>query len=113
MHEMALCESVLQIVEEQARTGGFSRVLTVRLELGALACVEPEAMRFNFEVVSQGTVAEGAALQIDRVPARAWCSECCQEVPVERMFAPCPRCGADLLAAMGGDEMRVKELEVT
>jgi hydrogenase nickel incorporation protein HypA/HybF len=110
---MALCESVLQIVEQQARAGDCARVLAVRLEIGALACVEPEAMRFNFEVIARGTVAEGAALEISRVPARAWCSGCSREVPVERMFAPCPECGAELWGATGGDEMRVKELEVT
>jgi hydrogenase nickel incorporation protein HypA/HybF len=112
MHELALCESVVQIVEEQARASGFTRVLAVRLEVGALACVEPDAMRFNFEVVSRGTLAEGARLDILSVPAQAWCPNCERQVEVSRLFALCPGCGNEVWAAAGGDELRVKELEV-
>jgi hydrogenase nickel incorporation protein HypA/HybF len=112
MHELALCESVVQIVEDQARASRFTRVLSVRLEVGALACVEPDAMRFNFEVVSRGTVAEGARLDILSVPAQAWCPTCERRVEVSQLFAPCPVCDSDIWAATGGDELRVKELEV-
>ena len=57
MHELALCEGVLQALEEQAEAQCFTRVHAVWLEIGALAAVEPEALRFNFEVVVRGTLA--------------------------------------------------------
>ena len=58
MHEMALAESVREIVEETARSSGARRVTAVRLEIGKLAQVEIEAMRFAFEVVKRGSLAE-------------------------------------------------------
>jgi hydrogenase nickel incorporation protein HypA/HybF len=53
---------VLQIVEDAARAQSFQRVRLVQLEIGALAAVEAEAMRFCFDAVSRGTLAEGATL---------------------------------------------------
>ena len=61
MHEMSLAEGVLQIVEDAARSQGFSQVTAVRLEIGRLSSVEPEALRFCFDVVVRGSLAEGAA----------------------------------------------------
>jgi hydrogenase nickel incorporation protein HypA/HybF len=112
MHELSLCEGILQLLEEQARSGGFRRVLRVRLEIGALSCVEPHAMEFCFEVVSRGTLAEGARLEMMRTPARAWCATCQQQVDIHQRFDPCPQCGDEWVAPTTGDELRVKELEV-
>ncbi|NIU77000.1 MAG: hydrogenase maturation nickel metallochaperone HypA, partial [Gammaproteobacteria bacterium] len=76
MHEMALSESILQVLEEQARAQGFSRVRRVRLEVGVLSCVEPEALRFHFGAVTRGSLAEGAELEVLPVPAAGWCLPC-------------------------------------
>ena len=67
MHEMSLCESVLRIIESEAPVQGFSRVTRVCLEIGHLAGVEVEAMRFGFDVVTAGSLAAGARLDIERV----------------------------------------------
>jgi hydrogenase nickel incorporation protein HypA/HybF len=112
MHEMSLCESVLQIMNEQARAQGFTRVRRVRLEVGALAGVELEAMRFGFEVVTRATLADGAALEIIELPGQAWCLGCSSPVTVERRYDPCPKCGGHQLQVTGGDELRIKDLEV-
>jgi hydrogenase nickel incorporation protein HypA/HybF len=71
MHEMALCESVLKILEEEAAKQRFDRVESVRLEVGRLSHVEPEAMRFCFEAVTRGTLADGARLEILRPAGEA------------------------------------------
>jgi hydrogenase nickel incorporation protein HypA/HybF len=113
MHEMALAESVLEIVRDAARAQGARRVRSVRLEIGTLASVEPEALRFCFDVVVKGSLAEGARLQIDAIPGAAWCFRCTATVPVETLVAECPRCGSAQLQLAGGTEMRVKEVEVT
>jgi len=112
MHEMSLCEGILQILEDNARKQGYRRVKTVRLEIGGLAGVEVEAMRFGFEAVMQGTLAEGASLEITEPPGEAWCMQCARTVPVKQRFDACPECGSYQLQVTGGDEMRIKELEV-
>lgn len=112
MHEMALCESILQTLEAEARRQGFERVRTVRLEIGRLATVEPEALRFSFEVVTRDSLADGARLEIIEIPGSAWCMHCAQTVDIARRFDECPLCGGYQLQVTGGDEMRIKELEV-
>lgn len=112
MHEMSLTESMLQLIEEQARTHGFARVKTVWLEIGQFANVEPESMRFCFDVATRGTVADGAALEIIRVPGQAWCLDCAGPVALAERHDPCPACGGFATQVQGGDAMRIKELEV-
>ncbi|NBC32179.1 MAG: hydrogenase maturation nickel metallochaperone HypA [Alphaproteobacteria bacterium] len=112
MHELSLCESILDIIEEHARTHGFHTVRSVRIEVGMLSCAEPEALRFGFEVVTRGTVAEGAVLEIDRPPGEAWCWDCETLVPVADRVSGCPACGGFRLELHAGDQMRVTELDV-
>ena len=112
MHEMSLCEGVIELVEEEARKGGFAKVRTVVLELGALGSVEPDAMEFCFDAVSRGTVADGARLVIETVPGAGWCLDCAKTVPIEERFGACPECGQYHVQMTAGAELRVKELEV-
>ncbi len=112
MHEMSLCEGVLQVMQAHAEKQGFRRVKTVWLEIGRLAGVEVEAMRFGFEVVMKGTLADGARLEIIERPGEAWCLPCAKTVPVRQRYDACPDCGSYQLQVTAGDEMRIKELEV-
>jgi hydrogenase nickel incorporation protein HypA/HybF len=112
MHEMSLMESVVEILREEGRKQGFSRVKKVWLEIGALSGVEPDAMEFCFDVVTRSTLAEGAQLEILRTPGVGWCLDCEKTVPLTERFGACPDCGGYKVQMTGGDEMRVKELEV-
>ncbi len=111
MHEMSLAESMLNIIEHEARARQFRRVRAVILEIGALAGVDPEAMRFCFDAVTRGTIAEGAALEVIETPAQGWCTQCARQVPLEGQLALCAECGS-CATVTGGSELRVKELEV-
>jgi len=112
MHEMALAESVVKIVEDYASKAGATRVVQVRLEIGALSHVEPSALSFSFEAVSHGSMAEGAELVIERTPGQAWCHDCMKPIEIDRLGTPCPSCGGYKLQVTGGEEMRVKDMEV-
>jgi len=112
MHEVSLCEGVLQVIEKAAGEQKFSKVKTVWLEIGALSGVELAAMRFSFDAVMRDTLAEGAALVIIEVPADAWCMICSKSVSITQRYDSCPECGEFQLRVSGGEEMRVKELEV-
>lgn len=112
MHELALCQSVVQTLREQARLRDFNRVTAVRLEVGALSCVSTEAIEFCFDAVVRGTLAEGARLELVVLPGRAWCLDCGVGFSLEERHAPCPRCGGHRLRVAQGDEMRIKDLEV-
>ena len=112
MHELSLAQSVLRIVESAARRDGFARVTEVRLEIGALAAVDPGAMRFCFDAVTRDSIAQGARLEIVAIPGSAWCAGCARSVPIEARHDACPDCGCSPLQIDGGTEMRVKDLAV-
>jgi|SRR5208337_1292101 len=112
MHEMSLCQGVIQILEEQGAAHHFSRVKMVRLEIGPLAAVEPGAMRFCFGAVARGTLAESAELDIITTEVTAWCFPCGDLVTIKDRPAVCPNCGGYQLQMTGGNELRIKELEV-
>ncbi len=112
MHEMSLCESVVQMLEEQAAVHAYSRVKAVWLEVGPLAAVEPEALHFCFDAVTRGTLAENARLEIVNTPASAWCMACEKSVAIASRFDSCPDCGSHQIQVTGGDELKIKQMEV-
>lgn len=112
MHEMAVCHGIVEILEEEARRRAFAKVKAVCLEIGALSHIAPEAMKFSFEAVAARTIAEGATLDIVETPGSAWCMACSTSVEIKRRDEPCPACGSYQLQVTGGEEMRVRALEV-
>ena len=112
MHEMAICESILGVLKDQAREQKFDRVKRVCVEVGPLAGVEIEALKFGFDVVMRNSLAEGAALDIVETEARATCLECGAEAAIAQRYDPCPQCGSHLLQVTRGEELRIRELEV-
>lgn len=112
MHELSLAESLIDLAEEESRKLSGAKVRTVRLEIGALAAVEPDAMRFCFDVVARGTSLEGAALDIVTVAGRGRCLACGHEIEVLERPALCPDCGGVRVEVTSGTGMRLTELEV-
>lgn len=112
MHEMSLVEGVLQLVEDTARREQAHKVKLVVLEIGRLSSVEPEALKFCFDVVTRGSIAEGALLEIIDLPGVGWCLPCGASVPMEEVYGACPQCGSHQVQPTGGTEMRVKEIEI-
>lgn len=112
MHELSLAESVIQIIEEAAVAQQFERVRVVWLEIGSMASVEPDALRFCFDAVARDTVAQGARLEIVEVPGTGTCVDCGSVHPMTDLFDACPACGSYAVKASGGTGLRVKELDV-
>lgn len=112
MHEMSLAEGIRSIVTDHARTHGFARVTVLRLEIGRFAGVEKPALEFAFDVVMRGSPAEGARLEMLDLPGHALCYDCMKTVEIADRLDPCPICGGGRLIPQGGDEMRIKDMEV-
>lgn len=109
MHEMAITQSVVDAVCDHA---AGRRVHSVRVEVGALCAIVPEAMRFCFDLVTEGTVADGARLDLDVRPGLAHCRTCGAEftLPDPIMLCPCGSADVELLA---GRDMRILSMEVS
>jgi len=108
MHELGIAQEIVAIVAEHAREAKVTRVV---LEIGRHAMILPDAIRFCFDLCSEGTVAEGAQLEIREIPGRARCRECGEEFALEQPFGLCD-CGSADLQWLTGDEIKVKELEI-
>ncbi len=108
MHEMGITRNIVSIVSERAAP---RRVTRVRLEIGALTAVLPDAIRFCFDVASQGTLLEGALLEIIEIPARAKCRCCGIETALASLAASCS-CGSRDLERLAGTELNIKEMEL-
>ena len=112
MHEISLCGNIREILEDQAAKDGYTRVNKVWLEIGPLSCVEPGALRFGFDVVMRGSVAEGAELEIVTPPAQARCLACGAVAAVTQRYEICSSCGSPGMELTQGDELRISRLEV-
>ena len=112
MHEASLVESIVGLVVDEQRKQPFSRVRMIRLTVGALGHAEPDALRFCFDAVTRGTIADGAALEIEIVAGAGWCTSCRRTVPMKERFAACPICCGGSVRMVAGDELRLAELEV-
>ncbi|HEV7419649.1 MAG TPA: hydrogenase maturation nickel metallochaperone HypA [Mycobacterium sp.] len=109
MHEMALTQSVVEAVCEHA---AGRRVSSVRLEIGALCAVVPDAMTFCFELATEDTVAAGARLDLDVTPGIARCRSCDAEFELRDLFLLCP-CGSADIEVLAGRDLRILSMEVS
>jgi len=106
--------SAMETVLAHAREHGASRVHRIVLRIGALSGVDPDALRFAFEVVAKGTPADGAELEIDTVPARARCADCDVEFEVGSGFIfTCPRCNRLCGELRQGRELELARIEIS
>lgn len=108
VHELSVMQSVIDAVVEQ--TDG-ARIAVVRLEIGKLAEVAIDALRFCFDLCITGTALEDARLDILVVEGRARCRRCGNEHAARRLGAPCA-CGSFDQQLVAGAELRLKEVEL-
>ncbi len=108
MHELAIAESVISTVLE--RIDGPVRV--VRLRVGRLSGVVPDALAFCFELAAAGTALEGATLEIEDLPGTARCRTCGVEFSMADAFLLC-ECGSADVELLTGRELAVTSVEVS
>ena len=108
MHELGIMRNVVAIVGERAHG---QKVLRVRLEVGRLSGMLPEAIRFCFDICSQGTPVEGATLEIIDIAGRGSCSSCGAEPELTAPLGRCPVCREPTLRMVAGRELNIKDME--
>jgi len=112
MHELSIMDSALDLALNQAQKAGANRIYVLRLRIGALSGVVPDALQFAFEALTPGTLAEGAALDIENIPARFWCGACSREFQSDDFFAECPGCHQPSGELRAGREMELASMEI-
>ena len=113
MHEVSIMTEALRLALDAAKSAKATRVSKLRLRIGSLSGVVPASIRFAFDVVCQGTMAEGATLEIDLVHAACWCATCQAEFACENFFNECPRCHDVSGELRRGREMEIADVEIS
>jgi hydrogenase nickel incorporation protein HypA/HybF len=108
VHELSIAQSIVEMVCEKE---GKARVRRLTLVIGKLSAVMPDALRFCFDICAEGTVLEGAVLDIIEPPGRGRCPDCEREQEMTSLFDACA-CGVAGLDCIAGDELRIKEMEI-
>lgn len=112
MHELAITESIIDLINREAQDKGFKKVLAISLRVGEYSGLVPECLREFFPIAARGSIAEGAELELHSLPAAFRCQACGYEGPVERKAACCPDCGSTAIRMTAGREFFVDSLKV-
>ena len=111
MHELGIAQRIVEVMTEMVTRHGATRCLAARLLVGELTAVEPETLKFAFEVVSRETSAAGCLLEIVPVPLRLRCKQCSAETGGP-LFEPCAACGTLGFEVLEGRELRLDTVDV-
>ena len=112
MHELSIAQSILDALEgEQANRPGV-RLRKVALRIGELAGVDPEALRFAFEILVKDSRWDPLELEIEWCPRQQKCPRCGDTFAVGEFDCSCPRCGEARTTCIAGDELDIAYLEV-
>ncbi|HID86220.1 MAG TPA: hydrogenase maturation nickel metallochaperone HypA [Anaerolineae bacterium] len=114
MHELSVTQGMLSVVLEHAQQAGAKRITRIVLVIGNFSTFVDESVQFYFDIISKGTIAEGAELLFHHAPGRLHCWDCGQDFTwAERILPPgCPHCGSARLQFTGGNEFYVESIEV-
>ena len=105
-------QEAVRMAVEAAKARQASRITRIALRVGAMSGVVPDALEFAFEMVCRDTLAEGARLEIEKIPAACWCAPCATEFECEDFVNECPRCHALSSELRRGRELELGSVEI-
>ncbi|MGQ9524325.1 MAG: hydrogenase maturation nickel metallochaperone HypA/HybF [Armatimonadota bacterium] len=112
MHESGPTKKLMEHILAEAQRRSANRVAAVKVKLGAGTGMSSESLRLHFEHAAEGTIAEGACLDIEEVPITYHCEGCGADVESAEQLLFCPKCEEPKLKAVSGEEILVTSLEL-
>ncbi len=112
MHELSIAQRIVEIAEEQARNAGLARITAIKVRIGSLTTIVPEALDFCFGFATEDSLASGAKLVVEEVRAEAKCDACGKDFTVQDpVFFVCPSCGSTDTTILKGQELDLMSIE--
>ena len=113
MHELSLMQGIFDSVIPVAKQNNATCISAIRLRIGEMAMVVPEAMQFAFEALSEDDpMLDGATLEMDFVKPRSKCLDCGAEFEHDRFHMHCPECESGATVLTAGRELEVASMEI-
>jgi hydrogenase nickel incorporation protein HypA/HybF len=112
MHELSVTQSLLEIALRHAREAGARRVTDLYLVIGEWSSIVDDSVEFYWDMIAQGTLAEGARLHFERIPAQAACTDCGREYAPTGESLLCPACGGSRIRLLAGDQFQLDSIAI-
>lgn len=111
MHEYAVTQEIIKMVEDAAKNAGAKKVIKINLVIGDLSTFIDDSVQMYFDIISKGTVTEGAKLFFERIPAEFKCKNCNNIFVKPKKGFDCPKCGETGSSTEVGREFYIKSIE--
>lgn len=113
MHELPITQSLLDITLKHAEAAGATKVKQLNLVIGQMASIVDESVQFYWDIVAKDTIAEGATLHFERLPATFYCFNCSHQFQLNgQADFSCPQCHSSQVRVVGGDDFRLDSIDV-
>lgn len=112
MHELPVTESILEIALRYANKAGAKRVTDLYLVIGQLSSLVDDSIQFYWDMIAKDTIAEGASLHFERIPAEMHCLDCGESFSPDEETLACPKCGSIRVKVTRGEEFRLDSIDV-
>jgi hydrogenase nickel incorporation protein HypA/HybF len=112
MHELPVTESILEIAQRHAQDAGAKRITDLYLVIGQLSTIVDDSIQFYWDIISEGTVAEGATLHFERIAAELLCLDCNQRYALDGEDLACPHCGGGKVKLVAGEQFHLQAIDV-
>ncbi len=112
MHEASIAESIIDAVEAFAKDKGYTRIEGVKVRVGKMTAVLPDALLFAFDALKEKTMLEGASLTIQEIPVRLKCLSCGHFFTPDSIRLACPLCNSVKTEVLSGKELDIESIDV-
>ena len=112
MHEMSIAQNLISIIQEEMLKNNAKVLGSVRLNIGQMSAIVPDALSFCFKVATADTALEGARLIIDIIPLKGYCQSCDKTFEIKDYAFFCPSCNSSEIKTVSGQDLSIVEIEV-
>lgn len=112
MHELPVTQSILEIALKHANKANAKRITDLYIIMGELSSIVDDSIQFYWDMISENTIAEGAKLHFERVPAEFQCMVCFETFKPNGEDFACPHCGAIGAKVLKGEEFSLAAIDV-
>ena len=112
MHEFSIAMSIIEIAEDEAKKAKAEAIKELILDIGTMSGIEFYALDTAMEMAVKNTMLEKTKLTINKIQARAKCTECSSEFDMDNVYDPCPKCNSLYHELLSGKELQIKSIIV-
>lgn len=112
MHELSIATEIFKQISKIIEEENINKVLEIKLKIGKLNQIVPEAFNFAIEVITKGTKAEGVKIIYKEIPITIKCNQCHIQNEVKDFYFICEKCGSSDVEIISGNELMFESMEV-